>query len=428
MVAAVRRYVVAAVSMGVLFGVVVLAQSDVDRDRAKDGVVMIRTQLPGGSAIGAGLIVAVTPRDIYVATANHLLRRGGTASSIQLQFASRPGEWFDARLLDLRDVDLDLAAVVVPLPPSLNAAALKVIAAAPASQLRRGADVYPLGFPRERPWNMPVAADKVATTSTLRIIFQSQYVQPGNSGGALLDACGRIVGMVTATDPPEAEAVRIESIVDAVKTWNLPVPLSLTLATATCGGAPVRAGPARPDTALAQTDTIPTRSDPPPATCDVTLSSTPSTAEVYLDETRSGSTPRVVTLKRGQRYDLRVEKDGFRPFERQIDCATNAVRAALEAETTSIDLNYGGDLYACVLQLQVKIGPTTANPTSNPYSMRDVPLGRQNYTIGGQIGCPYTGVCAARGQGTINVDEGSAFNILWSNTAIGQCQVSLVGR
>ncbi len=423
MVAAVRRYILAALSMGAVLGVVVLAQSDVDRDRAKAGVVMIRTQLPGGSAIGAGVIVAVTPRDVYVATANHLLRRGGTASSIQLQFASRPGEWFDARLLDLRDVDLDLAAVVVPLPARLDTTTLKTIAAAPASQLKRGADVYPLGFPRERPWNMPVAADKVASTSTLRIVFQSQYVQPGNSGGPLLDACGRIVGMVTATDPPEAEAVRIESIVDAVRTWNLPVPLSLTLASATCGGAPGQQEAVRPATAQA-----PAPAPAPPTTCDVSLSSTPSTANVYVDEMRSGTTPRVVTLKRGQRYDLRVEKEGFKPFERQIDCGTNAVRAALEASTTSINLNYGGDLYACVLQLQVQVGPTTANPTSNPYSMNNVPLGRQNYIIGGQIACPYTGACVARGQGTINVDEGSAFNILWSNTAVGQCQVSLVGR
>ena len=411
---ATMKYTLAAACLGAMLGVAVIGQSEAERDAAKHGVVMVRTQLPGGSAIGAGLVVALTPKEVYVATANHLLRRGGVASSIQLQFYSRPGEWFDARLLDLRDPELDLGAVVVPLPPTINATTLRTVAAA-ASQLRRGMDVYPLGFPRERPWNMPVAADKVASTNTSRVFFQSQYVQPGNSGGALLDSCGRTVGMVTATEPPEAEAVRIESVLDAVRMWKLPAPLSLTTTSAACGGS----GPQEASRPVP----VPPQA---PATCEVTLNSTPSAADVYIDDTRTGTTPRVVALRRGQRYDLLIEKEGYQSVDRQIDCASDVVRVTLEADTTSIDLVYAGDLFACGLQLQVAIGGRTAIPTSNFFTMEDVPLGRHNYNITGQITCPLVGACTARGQGTIDVEEDATFNFVWSSTGIGQCQVTLV--
>jgi hypothetical protein len=56
-----------------------------------------------------------------------------------------------------------------------------------------------------------------------------------------------------------------------------------------------------------------------------------------------------------------------------------------------------------------------------------VPLGRQNYTINGQIGCTALNAsCVARGQGTITVDVDDVYNVVWSNPAIAQCAVSLI--
>jgi hypothetical protein len=400
---------------------VAAAQSDADRQGAKDAIVMIRTQLPGGTQMGAGIIVATTQREVYVVTANHMVRRGGVASSIELQFASAPGRWVTASLLDFRDVDLDLAAVVTPLPQNFNAASLKTVLAAPPRQLRREMDVFALGYPRERAWNLPVLADKIATTTAYRIVFQSSFVQPGNSGGALLDACGRIVGMVIETDPPEATAVRIESVLDAVKSWNLPTQPSLSTSAGTCG-TPVQAA----QTAVAPV-TQPAPAPAAPTTCDISLSSTPTGSDVYLDDTRTGTTPRVVTLQRGRFYEIRIQKSGYESFERQVDCTSGTVRAALDPATTNVTLNYAGDYYGCVLQIQVKIGTTTAVPTSNSFTMQNVPLGRQNYTINGQIGCTALNAsCVARGQGTITVDVDDVYNVVWSNPAIAQCAVSLI--
>ena len=365
MVAALKR-VVAATVLLLLGGGVAVAQSDAERQRAKDAIVMIRTQLPGGTQMGAGIIVAVTQREVYVATANHMVRRGGVASSIELQFASTPGRWVTATLLDFRDADLDLAAVVAQLPQNFSAASLRNVLSAPPQQLRREMDVFALGYPRERAWNLPVLADKIASITSSRIVFQSNYVQPGNSGGALLDGCGRIVGMVIETDPPEATAVRIESVLDAVRSWNLPAQPSLTTASNACGGAIL-----------------------PPAA---------PVKDVTVTEVAPAPAPQT------------------RPTP----------AAPARPATTDVTLSYLGDQYACVLQLQVKIGNATAVPTSNFFKMHNVPLGRQDYTINGQIGCVQLGSCIARGQGTLNVEEDDTYNVVWGNSAIGQCQVTLV--
>ena len=245
MVAGPARVVLLACVIGLLLcSATVGAQSEADRDRAKAGVVMLKSKLPTGDAFGAGIVVAVTAQDAYVVTANHVLRLNGTATSVQVQFNARPGEWFDGRILDLMDRDLDIGAVAVRLPPSVTAASLKGLGAV-SSSLQRGSDVYALGYPAAKAWDLPVIADKVASSNTLRLIFQSQYVRGGNSGGALLDACGRIVGMVVLSEPPDAEAVRIESVLDLVGRWSLPS-RTLSVQPASPCGAAAASAPAAP--------------------------------------------------------------------------------------------------------------------------------------------------------------------------------------
>jgi hypothetical protein len=215
------------------------AQTEADRLNARPGVVMIQTKLPAGSAFGAGIAVAASGQDVYVVTANHLLRRGGVASEIKVQVTVRPGEWFEGKLLDLQDDDLDLGAILVRLPAGVTPAMLKG-GASPmsASSMERGSDVFALGYPAQRAWDLPVQPDKLARVTSLRLIFQSQYVRPGNSGGALLDGCGHIVGMVVVSDPPEAEAIRIESVLDAVSRWGIRQPLFTLAPASTCGSTP----------------------------------------------------------------------------------------------------------------------------------------------------------------------------------------------
>jgi tetratricopeptide (TPR) repeat protein len=237
MVAGFRHLIVLACAGAALYQPAAFAQSERDRDGAKDGVVMIRSKLPAGEAFGAGIVVAAAGQDAYIVTAKHLVERGGKANEVKVQFSQRRGEWFDARILDLQDADLDLAALLVRLPPSVTPTMLKGQGAAPSASLSRGSDVYPLGYPQSRAWDLPVAADKVASISSVKVTFQTQYVREGNSGGPLLDACGHIVGMVILWEAPNADAVRIESVLDTVARWSLPSQMLTMQPTPKCGAA-----------------------------------------------------------------------------------------------------------------------------------------------------------------------------------------------
>lgn len=224
-------------SFGAAFAMAVVAasafaQSEAERERTNAAVVMIKSKLPTGEAFGAGVIVSATPQDVYIVTANHLVRHGGAATDVQVQLNPKRGEWVPARILDLQDADLDLAALVIrPAPASPDV--LKGAGAAPSS-LPRGSEVYPLGFPRGRVWDLPLRADIVASATATRISFESQRVGPGNSGGPLLDPCGHVVGLVVNSDPPLAEAVSIETVLDTYRKWGLPRATLAVDRTATC--------------------------------------------------------------------------------------------------------------------------------------------------------------------------------------------------
>jgi hypothetical protein len=94
-------------------------------------------------------------------------------------------------------------------------------------------------------------------------------------------------------------------------------------------------------------------------------------------------------------------------------------------ETATIEVVYRGDPYGCSLLVQVEIADVTATQQGLRQTIRDLPVGLQDYRISGQITCPTLGNCKATGDGKVMVQEGREYALIWLNTDIAECNVSL---
>jgi Trypsin-like peptidase domain len=198
-------------------------------EKIKPLIVMLTAKFsdPDEERFGAGIIFGLGNDRIYIATANHLVRKGQQeAQSLRVRFKRLPGEEIEAKLLKDADPDLDLAVLAVA-----NLARLGKLPFGPFDQLgdpsslKRGDSLYSVGNPRGRQWYLNVTPDKVAGKSGSAISFESAFIEPGHSGGALLDERMEMVGMIKASNPPEGVAANIQSVLDTLKQWGYPVSL-----------------------------------------------------------------------------------------------------------------------------------------------------------------------------------------------------------
>lgn len=175
-------------------------------------IVMVGGQLAGSPTIGAGIIFGADKQNLYIATANHVVRRGqDKVEDLRINFQIRPFTALEAELLNAVDVDLDLAVIKLPYwgfvhegmdacPPSFSMVGniqLVKVGNSPAPPevfsnvtMKRGDAVYPVGNPNGVAWGMPVTADRLASISGHVLTFESNFISRGHSGGALLSEAG----------------------------------------------------------------------------------------------------------------------------------------------------------------------------------------------------------------------------------------------
>lgn len=213
-----------------LVGLVLLTPAEAQEtklERSFPNVVMVEGKQQGTTSFGAGIVIGSRAGRVYVATANHVVRSGrDPATEIKVQFRFLPGERFDARLLDTKDNDLDLAVLSVSATGgAVPRDQFNYRVLGKSTSLQRGSDVHPLGYPQAQAWGVGLNPEKVDSLKPTEIAFQSSYIQQGHSGGALLDGCGDIVGLIVRDRTPNGEAVRIESVLEALRNWNYPIDL-----------------------------------------------------------------------------------------------------------------------------------------------------------------------------------------------------------
>jgi hypothetical protein len=201
--------------------------SDEALDRAKQLTVMINATIDGDTRPGAGVVFGLANGEIYMATANHLVRRGlSRASEIEVEFQWLPGQpvpaqlltYYDDRALDLAVVAVDLSKARVP-PGGLSLDRL-----GDPGALTRGAALSAIGYPNGSAFD--VSAAELSQIEAVSLKYRVPGLVPGGySGGPLVDRKGMIVGVIRQDQPPDGEATRIDLVVSQLKAWNYEVRL-----------------------------------------------------------------------------------------------------------------------------------------------------------------------------------------------------------
>ncbi len=134
--------------------------------------------------VGSGFVVA---EDGLIATALHVI---GEARPIQVRLAD--GRKFDATVVHAWDRKTDLALV------RIEADGLPVLPLGDSDALRQGASVIALGTPQGLEYSVVQGVvSAMRDTETGQMIQLAIPLEPGNSGGPLLDMRGNVQGILT---------------------------------------------------------------------------------------------------------------------------------------------------------------------------------------------------------------------------------------
>ena len=185
-------------------------------------VVAIEAEWEGGAQQGFGFIVAQDGDEVYVATANHVVRdkySDAVASRPTVRFFHAEDDAVTATLLAPKDEERDLAVLRAPIPAgSIWHRQLR----GAAGSVKRGELVSFVG--RGDRWYVPSrpgTINRVDEQSGL-ILVDGLNVIVGTSGAPLVSAEG-IVGMVVRGETDSiAHALSLNHIEASFDDWNLP--------------------------------------------------------------------------------------------------------------------------------------------------------------------------------------------------------------
>jgi len=163
----------------------------------RPSVVAIDVQLQNGAAKGSGVVVDT---DGHVITNNHVVD-GSTADGISVTLSD--GRIYQATVVGT-DPTTDLAVLLITDPPQDLAAAV----VADSDTVAVGAPVMAVGNPLGldstvttgivSALDRPVSTSDGSDTTVTNAIQIDAAVNPGNSGGPLFDASGKVVGITSS--------------------------------------------------------------------------------------------------------------------------------------------------------------------------------------------------------------------------------------
>jgi len=198
------------------------------REDIKRLIVRIETKFGERSSNGAGIVFSVENDQVYIVTANHIVREGDRqGQDVNVEFRSLRGKTLSARLESHFDAGLDLAVLSVANAKSLgfNSSAFPFDRLGDPTGLKSGDPVFLAGHPNGVPWSLSVSSDAFIETDKDSLRFESKSLFKGHSGGALLNFRLEIVGLLKSDVQPYGDALSIAKAVSILKAWGYPVKL-----------------------------------------------------------------------------------------------------------------------------------------------------------------------------------------------------------
>ena len=235
----------------IAFGVTLLSGPAFGQDalgEQRSMVVMLQTADAEGRAEGsmcaAALMLSSSGGRTLLLTANHVLDALDAANDdrkqahlpplkLTAQFANAVGHLYDLRpLAGLSSARLDYAVVeVVPQPGSPIVAprswAVLGLVEDPIKSSSSGNTVYQevraIGNNACQPWLVSASTEKVITVTGTDIVFETRFVDKGNSGGGLFAADGGLIGMVIETTGDKGTATQLSLIANELQAKHVVV-------------------------------------------------------------------------------------------------------------------------------------------------------------------------------------------------------------
>lgn len=198
-------------------------------------VMLISEYADGSREFGAGFIVAQDGAKLYVATAAHVVRRDGRPAQRVRAYAlwNNPNRALGVEIpvtVERVDMDLDVAALSLLIEGASAPPADRISFTASGDPRRAlpGNAVRAVGAPDGRGWSTCVTPDFIETIDARDVVVQTTCLEPGHSGGVLVDAQWRILGLVRDYTPPIGGALRIDVVAARFRDWSLPFGLTET--------------------------------------------------------------------------------------------------------------------------------------------------------------------------------------------------------
>ena len=166
---------------------------------------------------GAGIVMAASNR-VIIATAAHVVLAAAHGGHIRVVFHFAPNDTLNVAV-DKSDPDLDLAVLSLS-ADRIRAPRFEFDRLGDPWALRIGDPVIPVGCPDGVCWEPPISPDRLIGVHERGIAFESFFISPGSSGGALFNRYWEVLGLVVEKRDPQGRALSIRQVTERLKAWG----------------------------------------------------------------------------------------------------------------------------------------------------------------------------------------------------------------